>query len=171
MPDIPSIIYEQARAGTPNNPGLPDPVSKNLVYQAAHETANFTSNFFRNYNNAFGYSCSGSVYQSKCGTQADNNLPIAAYDSVNDSVKELVDYLYRRKAEGYFKTWNDIADPAAYASMLKRAGYYGDNLTNYTAGLIRAKNSVMIKTGIAISGVIVISVISYLMIKKFGNKR
>lgn len=132
-----SVIYNTARAGSPVNPGLPAALSYLLVAQAKHETGNFTSNFFRNYNNAFGYSyVPGGRYQSGPGTLADNGKEIAVYPDVKNSVYELIDWIYRRQKERKFPAdLSTIVTPEQYAALLKSAGYYGDTLVNYTNGL------------------------------------
>lgn len=128
-------IYNQARAGTSLNPGLPETLALLVVAQSKHESGNYTSNLFRSYNNAFGYSYSGSRYQSAAGTKADNGLPIAAYNNVEDSTKEIVDYIYRRRNSGQFPALDTITTPEQYAALLKQVGYYGDTQSNYTRGL------------------------------------
>jgi uncharacterized FlgJ-related protein len=132
-------IFNQALKGTNFNKGLPPVLSSLLVAQAAHETGNFTSNFFTKYNNAFGYSfVPGGYYQSGSGTIADNGQPIAAYRSIEDSTKEVIDWIYRRVKENKFPAdLYTITDPLQYATLLKNAGYYVDTLTNYAAGLKR----------------------------------
>lgn len=130
-------IFYQATRGTTLNPGLPPTLASLLIAQAQHETGNFTSNIFRNYNNAFGYSfVPGARYQVGAGSIADNGQPVAAYRNIEDSTKEVVDWIYRRVAEGVFpKDLNTIVSPEQYAALLKKAGYYQDSVANYTAGI------------------------------------
>jgi flagellum-specific peptidoglycan hydrolase FlgJ len=119
--------------------GIPDALSRLMVAQAAHETGDFTSNFFKRYNNAFGYSyVKGAKWQlPEPGTIADNGLPIAAYASVENSTMEVVDWIKRRVNEGKFPALNTITSPEQYAQLLKSAGYYGDTVSNYLRGLKR----------------------------------
>lgn len=132
------LIYTTARAATAVNPGLPDTLARLLVAQAKHETGNYTHRFFTEGNNAFGYSYVGSRYQSGPGPVADNGKPIGYYSSIQDSVKELVDYIYRRSKEGKFPAdLTMITTPADYAALLKSVGYYGATLQVYTAALTR----------------------------------
>ena len=131
-------ILNTATAGTAKNPkGLPATLAALLVAQARHESGNFGSNFFVKYNNAFGYSRdSRSVYQVAGGTVADNGVPIGVYKNVADSTREIVDWIYRRVAEGKFPVnLSVINTPDEYAQLLKDAGYYEDSFTNYAQGL------------------------------------
>ena len=130
-------VYVAALRGTDVNPGLPETLARLVVAQSKHESGNYTSNLFKSYNNAFGYSYSGSVYQVAAGSKADNGLPIAAYNNVEDSTKEIVDYIYRRRREGKFPSLDQITTPEHYASLLKSVAYYGDAQSNYTAALKR----------------------------------
>jgi flagellum-specific peptidoglycan hydrolase FlgJ len=127
-----SIIYETAMQA-----GIPDPLARLMVAQAKHETGNFASNFFKKYNNAFGYSyVSGAKWQLPTpGTTADNGKPIAAYASLQNSVMEVVDWIKRRVNEGKFPSLSTITTPEQYAQLLKAAGYYGDTVDNYLRGL------------------------------------
>jgi len=130
-------IFNQATRGTNNNPGLPNTLAALLVAQSQHETGNFTSNFFRNDNNGFGYSYfPGSIYQVGAGSIADNGQPIAKYASIEDSTKELIDWIYRRVKDGKFPAnLATITEPEQYAALLRNAGYYTDKLETYTNGL------------------------------------
>ncbi len=133
-------IYAQAVKGTAINPkGLPPVLASLVAAQAAHETGNFSSNIFKSFNNAFGYSYfPGSQYQSGSGTIADNGQPVAAYQSIEDSTRELVDWIYRRVAEGRFPAdLSKITTPEYYAQLLKQSNFYTDTLSNYTAGIKR----------------------------------
>jgi hypothetical protein len=131
-------IYNQARKGTPYNPGVPVDLANLLVAQAKHETGDFSSNAFKQYNNAFGYAYyGGSNYQTGQGLIADNGQPVAAYRSVEDSVNEMVDWIYRRSRDGKFPAdLSTISTPGQYVTYLKGAGYFGDSLQNYLSGLI-----------------------------------
>jgi len=136
---IENRIYSSALSGTPANPGgLPENLAVLLVAQAKHETGDFTSNGFRIGNNAFGYSyVKGGVWQLPTpGRIADNGQPLAQYRDVENSTKEVVDWIYRRVGEGKFpKDLRTITTPEKYALLLKQSGYYGDTYANYSRGL------------------------------------
>lgn len=106
-----------------------------IVAQAEHESANFSSNVFKTTNNAFGYKCfSGSTLQISCGTGAPEGGNYARYGSVQDSTKEVLAWLRRKQGEGKFQI-ADLTTPETYATALKKAGYFGDSISNYIAGL------------------------------------
>lgn len=132
-------IYYQAVRGTQNNKGLPPALASLLVAQAKHETGDFSSNLFTKFNNAFGYTYTpASIYQTGAGTLADNNAPIGAYRNIEDSTKEIVDWIYRRVKDGKFPAdLSSITTPDQYAALLKNANYFTDSLANYAAGLRR----------------------------------
>lgn len=163
------IIYQTARAGSPVNPGLPAALSYLLVAQAKHETGNFTSNFFKKYNNAFGYAyVSGGKYQSGPGTTADNGQPIAAYPDVKSSVYEIIDWIYRRRKEGKFpQDLSTITTPEQYSKLLKDSGYYGDTMANYLNGLKKFFLSNPVAAASTGAGVLLIAaLVIYLVVKK-----
>lgn len=134
-------IYNAAVNGTPSNPqGLPDNMATFLVGQAANETGGFTSAFFLNNNNCFGYSCNpSSSWQNGCSSgNADNGVQVGNYNSIEDSVGELVDYWFRRAADGKGGCPSDlttISSADQYASILSAAGYYTSSETNYASNI------------------------------------
>lgn len=137
-------IFAAATSGNSNNDGLPSSLAELLVDQSAHETNGWTSNFFQNGNAAFGYSCdSNSAWQSGCSTSnADNGVKVGYYNSIEDSTQEIVDWIYRRVKEGKFPSdLSTITTADQYATLLKKAGYYGDSQSNYASGLKRWANS------------------------------
>lgn len=159
-----NIIYNTAI-----NDGMPETLAKLIVAQSKHETGNYSSKFFKLYNNAFGYSYSkGSKWQLPTGgTNADNNQPIARYKSVADSTHELTDWIKRRVANGKFpKDLKSITTASQYASLLKNAGYYGDTITNYLSGLIRFLKDIK---GNPSSLIVLIVVISFIFILLYNN--
>jgi hypothetical protein len=126
--------------GTPANPGgVPNALADLMVAQSKHETGDYTSHFFLNDNNAFGYSYyAQSDWQIGPGGVADNGEPIARYATIEDSAGEMVDWIFRRVHAGVFPAnLNEITTPEHYAELLKAAGYYGDTVENYIEGLKR----------------------------------
>lgn len=133
--DYSSTIYARALTGTGKNPGLPDPLATILVDQSQHESNNYSSEVFLASNNAFGYKYSGSHYQ------VGNYHGYAKYLSVDDSAAELVDYIYRRVADGSFPAdLSTIQTADQYATLLQNAAigpYFEDSESNYAGGITR----------------------------------
>lgn len=124
------IVYTQALAGSANNPGLPDTLAQLVAAQAQHETGNFTSDVFNHSNNGFGYKYVGSSYQT------GSYKGYGTYLNLQTSTMELVDWIYRRVADGSFPAdLTTITTPDAYAAYLQQASYFEDSLGNYTQGI------------------------------------
>lgn len=160
-----SEILAAASAGTPTNPrGLPYPLATLLIAQAKHESGNFTSNGFIEGRNAYGYAfVPGARWQlSTPGRIADNKQPLAMYKTLGDSVREVVDWIYRRVNEGKFPAnLSSITTPEQYARYLKDAGYYGDTYANYSGGLARwfQNLSGSSKAAVGVGGVILLGIL------------
>jgi len=153
-------IYEQATRGTAYNKGLPPVLSSLVAAQAAHETGNFTSRFFTDYNNAFGYSyVPGGIYQLDIpGDFSTNGQPVAKYRSIEDSTKEIVDWIYRRIKEGKFPAdLRTIQTPEQYAALLKDANYFEDSISNYAAGIKRFFVQVIELAGKPAAGILLLA--------------
>ncbi len=138
--DYSNRILTAAQTGTPTNPqGVPSPVAALMLAMAKHETGNFTSNGFKSGNNAFGYSyvAGGKWQDTQPGAYADNGLPLAKYPTVENSAREIVDWIYRRMNEGTFPALATVTEPTQFAMLLRNNRYYTDTLTNYANGLKR----------------------------------
>lgn len=136
--DAANSIYQQALKGSPKNAGLPDALAKLLVGQSGNETGGWTSDFFVNGNACFGYSCSSSSsYQTGCSSAtSDNGVTVGYYDSIEDSTNEIIDWIYRRVADGKFpKDLTTITDADQYATLLSNAGYFTSGETAYASNI------------------------------------
>jgi uncharacterized FlgJ-related protein len=126
------LIYDVARRS-----GFPDNFARLLVAQCKHESANYSSPVFKANNNLNGYKFVGQKIAKK-GTLSPEGDHYAKYASVEDSVKELVNWIKRRQMEKKFPAdLTTINSPAKYAELLKLSNYYGDSVKVYTNGLIR----------------------------------
>lgn len=127
------IIFDVVRGA-----GFPVPFSNLVVSQARHETADFTSNVFRTCKNAFGYKYAGQVLSDGSCLSAPEGGQYARYGSIQDSAAEIVGWIRRRQKDGSFPAdLSGITTPLQYAQALKNAGYYGDPVSVYAAGLSR----------------------------------
>lgn len=137
-----SRIYASAIQGNDANTGVPAIFAEFMVGQAANETNGFTSNFFENNNNCFGYECdSGSKWQDGCSSgNADNGVTVGNYDTIEDSTQEVVDWWYRRTKDGRGgcpPSLNQITSSDQYAQILSDAGYYTSAEPNYAANIAK----------------------------------
>jgi hypothetical protein len=135
---IAARIAAQCVAGTPNNPGLPQALAEIVAGQSYNETNGWASDFYVNNNNCFGYECSSSSsYQNGCSTaNADNGVTVGNYDSVEDSTKEMVDWIYRRVADGQFPSdLTTITTPTQYTYYLTTGAhpYFTSSAASYAA--------------------------------------
>ena len=162
-------IWQVLKTGSPVNPGLPDPLASIVLAQTAHESGGYTSNVFRVDNNTNGYKFVGSRYQSGYGLKSPEGDYYGHYRTLQDNIYELVDWIYRRRNEGVFPDLRTITTPDQYALLLKKAGYFGDNVENYTAGLKRWLSQNPAAVGIG-GGLLTIGVfyLIYRSLKKAG---
>ena len=130
------LIYNQAIKR-----GLLPSVANLLAAQARLESADYTSNVFKQNTNAFGYKFVGQSGATR-GTVAPRsewsnaNTPgyYAKYRSIEDSANEVINWLFRRQQEGKFLV-NDLTTAGKYAAGLKAGNYYGESAANYSNGL------------------------------------
>lgn len=116
---------------------MPHQLALLIVAQAKHETNNFASNVFKTCNNAFGYKYVGQKLSTGRCTGSPEGNSYAKYASIEDSTREVTGWIKRRQKEGKFPAnLHTIQTARQYADLLKKAGYYGDTVTNYTAGLV-----------------------------------
>lgn len=140
MSDAPSRIYASAIQGNDVNPGVPTDFATFMVGQSGNETGGWTSKFFTQNNNCFGYSCSsGSKWQNGCSAgSADNGVSVGNYDSIEDSTQEVVDWWYRRTRDGHGgcpSSLDQITTADQYGSILSAAEYYTSDSEDYIANI------------------------------------
>jgi len=122
--------------------GLSPTVANLLVAQARFESADYTSNVFKQNTNLFGYKFVGQAAATR-GTEAPRSeWPSATvkgyyakYKSVEDSTNEVINWLFRREKEGKFRV-NELTTAGKYAAGLKSGNYYGSSAAEYGNGLI-----------------------------------
>ena len=121
--------------------GLSPTVANLLAAQARLESADYTSNVFKQNTNAFGYKFVGQAGATKGTVAPRNEWPnantpgyYAKYKSIADSANEVINWLFRRQQEGKFLV-NSLTTAGKYAAGLKAGNYYGDSASNYANGL------------------------------------
>lgn len=147
------LIFDTAKAN-----GMPDTLSRLIVAQAKHESGNYKSPVFKSDNNFFGYKYRGQKIAKPGRTVPENewqkkNVPefYARYEKPEDSILELVNWIKRRQKEKVFpKDLSTIQTPYQYATLLKKTGYYGDTVSNYTKGLTRYLKTVAIAASVSV---------------------
>lgn len=131
------LNYDQIIYNVAIDEGLSPKLASFMVQQAKFESGNYQSDVFKDCNNSYGYKYVGqSLSTGPCnGSPEGDNY--AGYESVADSAKEVARWIKRR--EDQFKDVNTSDD---YSAVLKKNGYFGDNLERYQKGLRRYAESV-----------------------------
>lgn len=153
-------IYNLARAN-----GFTDQSARLICAQARLESANYTSNVFRNNNNMFGMKYLGTRQplatrgtlaplgerSAPCKINLQNCLNTdfyAKYATPLDSAKDLITRLYAITRNGITPQMLKNADtPEKFANLLKRRNYYGSTEAAYAAGLKARLRKVLIQSG------------------------
>lgn len=114
-----------------------------MVDQSRDETGDYTSNFFINDNNAFGYAAVEGAYwqDGSSDTVADNGQLAAHYSSVANSAREIVDWLYRRGATYQQLAAMSLSDYVAYLLSDPEHEYFGVSQSVYYSALSAYDNS------------------------------
>lgn len=121
-----------------------------IIAQARLESADYTSNVFKNNLNAFGMKFVGQTYATK-GTPAPesersaqcNNTGVcknsdfyAKYQTPTDSVRDVITRLYSKNIKGVTPDQLKNANtPEKFAELLKQRGYFGVTAKQYATGL------------------------------------
>ena len=145
-----TAINPYHRPGTPTIKlsGVPDFIARCLVGQSKFETNNYTNSFVAEEKCYFSYMYSPqSIWQIPGGGKvADNHAKIAKYNSLEDSVHEMQDWIKRRQANGQFPhDLNEIKTVLQYATLLQKTGFFQgwkkytsqQNLNFYSMGIQR----------------------------------
>lgn len=129
--------------------GLPSPLCRLLVAQSRVETADYTSNVCKKYNNYFGYKYVGqkkwaigkggaaNAFDAQGNKDGGN---YASYAKLEDSVGEVCDWIKRRVNGGF--DFMKVVNYTEYAEILKRCGYYGQTSKEYAASLGSKMNKI-----------------------------
>jgi len=140
MPNYDQPIYNNAiKAGfTPTS-------AKLIVAQSRLESADYTSNVFKNNNNMFGMKFVGQPLATKgtlapesersCGGNCNSDY-YAKYNTPADSARDLTERLFKITRNGIgFNDIKNSTDALDYAIKLKKRGYFGATAQSYAAGL------------------------------------
>ena len=146
--EIDQQIYNVATAA-----GFIDSAARYIVAQARYESADYTSNVFRNNNNMYGMKYVAQQLATR-GTLAPlserslsciiknickNSDYYAKYTNPSDSAQDVINRLYQKTMRGVRPAQLKTAtSPKIFADLLKKRGYYGATVEHYARGL-RAK--------------------------------
>lgn len=97
-------------------------LAKYILAQSQVETGNFTSLLFRQYNNAFGMK--NPLVRPSVGYD-DPNTQFRAYDSIDQSVEDLVLWM------DYVNFPQYVQDVESYVREMKLRGYFEENESDY----------------------------------------
>jgi uncharacterized FlgJ-related protein len=100
-------------------------MAKLITAQAAHETGNFSSMLFTDYNNPFGMK---QPYKRKTTSQGPQ-YGYATYPDIETAAKDFMLYWKDRKNKTNFKAVPE------YVAELKKDYYFEDSLVNYEKGV------------------------------------
>jgi hypothetical protein len=132
MNDTDNIVYNTAIAF-----GIPAAVAQMVVDQARNESGQYTSNLAVNYNNLFGMTYAGQSLASQGPLQPESNgqTYYAAYNSIQDSVNDLCQWLVNRQNNGTLTIAN-LTTPILYATALHDNDYFeGETPEVYAADM------------------------------------
>jgi hypothetical protein len=129
--------YDQIIYNVAIEEGLSSKLAGFMVQQAKFESNDYQSDVFKDCNNSYGYKYVGqSLSNGPCNGSPEGDA-YAGYNSVKDSAREIARWIKRR--EDQFK---DVNTSDEYSAVLKKNGYFGDNLANYQKGLKRYSDAV-----------------------------
>jgi Na+-transporting methylmalonyl-CoA/oxaloacetate decarboxylase gamma subunit len=119
------IFYKKVLATVPE---LDEKMKVFITAQAMHETGIFTSPLYLNHNNAYGMNMPSKRKTTAIG-QTESGFAI--YDSVEDSIKDLMLYFEEFNAPDTF------ANSLDYVTWIKSNGYFTDSLKTYSNGVAK----------------------------------
>jgi LPXTG-motif cell wall-anchored protein len=140
MASIDQMIYDTAISQ-----GFNPKAAKLIVAQARFESADYTSNVFKNNNNTSGIKFIGQPNAVQ-GTLSPEGNYYAKFNTIQDSINDKIVRLYNITMGGVTpKQLKDSTDVNDFANKLKKRGYYGStpygtsqatsDITNYANGL------------------------------------
>ena len=148
-----SAAYDQIIYETALQEGFNPKAAKLIVAQARFESADYSSNVFKNNLNTSGMKYIGqplaqrgsiapaSERSAKCKTDniCVNSDYYAAFKSVGDSARDKIQRNFNITIKGVTpQQLKAVQTPEEFARLLKQRGYYGDKESTYANGL-RAK--------------------------------
>jgi flagellum-specific peptidoglycan hydrolase FlgJ len=163
--EIDQLIYNTALDN-----GYSNEAAKLITAQARLESADYTSNVFKQNNNMYGMKFVGQSYATK-GTLAPyqersakcksnficvNSDYYAKYQTPADSIKDTIIRLYSKNIQGIIPGQLKAAKTAKeFAELLKQRGYFGITAAAYEKGLTAKLKKIQVKEIETLPGVTV----------------
>jgi hypothetical protein len=128
--DIDQMIYDTAIAQ-----GFSPKAAKLVVAQARFESADYTSNVFKNNNNTSGIKYIGQPNATQGSLSPEGNY-YAHFNTIQDSINDKIVRLYNITMKGVTpQQLINSTDTTEFANLLKQRGYYGSSAIEYANGL------------------------------------
>lgn len=115
--------------------GFNSKAAKLIAAQARFESADYTSNVFKNNNNTSGIKFIGQANATK-GTLSPEGDYYAHFNTIQDSINDKIVRLYNITMRGVTpQQLKNATDATEFANLLKQRGYYGSSALEYANGL------------------------------------
>ena len=129
------VNYDQEIYNTAIKQGFNPIAAKLIVAQARFESADYTSNVFKNNNNTSGIKFIGQP-NSVQGTLSPEGNYYAKFNTVEDGINDKIVRLYNIRMRGVTpQQLKDSTNADEFSSLLKQRGYYGSSQSQYASGL------------------------------------
>ena len=130
MTNLDQQIYDTAIAA-----GFTPVSAKFVVAQARFESADYTSNVFKNNNNT-----SGIKYVSQAnatqGTLSPEGNYYAHFNTITDAINDKINRIYKLTMGGVTsEELKNSKTAEEFATLLQKRGYYTTDLSNYISGI------------------------------------
>ena len=127
--------YDQLIYDTAISQGFNDTTAKLVAAQARFESADYTSNVFKNNNNTSGIKYIGQPNATQ-GTLSPEGNYYAKFNTIQDGINDKIVRLYNITMKGITpEQLKNSSDATDFANKLKQRGYYGSSASSYANGL------------------------------------
>jgi uncharacterized FlgJ-related protein len=129
------MTLDQQIYDTAINNGFNPMAAKLIVAQARFESADYTSNVFKQNNNTSGIKFIGQRNAVQ-GTLSPEGNYYAKFNTIQDAINDKIARLYNINMRGVTpQQLKDSTDAIDFANKLKQRGYFGSSASEYANGL------------------------------------
>jgi hypothetical protein len=115
--------------------GFNPTTAKLIVAQARFESADYTSNVFKQNNNTSGIKFVGQPNAVQ-GTLSPEGNYYAKFNTIQDAINDKIGRIYNLTMKGVTpQQLKDSTDAIDFANKLKQRGYFGSSASEYASGL------------------------------------